>query len=150
MRSFNILYELNIKNYYGGGKMTTSDERYERGRARIREIFGEYTDTIRGGFEDVAPAFFRYADEYVFGELWSRPGLTLKERTLITIGSLAALGIEYTLGLHIKGALTQGITEEEIIETIMQVAPYGGHPRAIAGFKVAKECFADWAERKNK
>ena len=128
--------------------MTTSDERYERGQKKIEEIFGEYSESIRSGFEDVAPAFFRYADEYVFGELWSRPGLDLKTRTLVTVGTLAALGIEYTLGLHVKGALTQGITEEEIIETIMQVAPYGGHPRAIAGFKVAKECFADWESRK--
>ncbi len=131
--------------------MTTSDERYAQGRKRIEEIFGEFAPTIRGGFEDVAPDFFRYADEYVFGGLWSRPGLDLRSRSLIVIGTLAALGIEYTLGLHIRGALTQGVTKDEIIETIMQVAPYGGHPKAIAGFRVAKEAFADWDERqKNK
>ena len=127
--------------------MTTSDERYARGQERIQEIFGEFAPHIRSGFEDAAPDFFRYADEYVFGELWSRPGLELRDRSLIVIGALTALGIEYTLGLHIRGALTQGVTKDEIIETIMQVAPYGGHPKAIAGFRVAKAAFEEWDQR---
>jgi 4-carboxymuconolactone decarboxylase len=124
--------------------MNSSEERYQQGRARIEEIFGVFAPSIRSGFEDVAPDFFRYADEYVFGGLWSRPGLDLQTRSLIVIGTLAALGIEYTLGLHIRGALTQGVTKEEIIEAIMQVAPYGGHPRAIAGFRVADQAFKEW------
>ncbi len=124
--------------------MTTSDERCARGQKRIEEIFGEFAPTIRSGFEDAAPDLFRYADEYVFGELWSRPGLELQTRSSIVIGTL---GIEATLGLHIHGALTQGVTKEQIIETIRQVAPYGGHPKAIAGFRVANAGFEEWDGR---
>ncbi|MCS6800999.1 MAG: carboxymuconolactone decarboxylase family protein [Chloroflexota bacterium] len=127
--------------------MASRPEQLERGRKRIQEIFGEFAPEIRAGFEDIAPDFFEYADEYVFGGLWCREGIDLKTRIQIVIGALTVLGLDFTLGHHIRAALVNGLTKQEIIETIMAVAPYGGHPRAIGAFRVAKAAFTEWDAR---
>jgi 4-carboxymuconolactone decarboxylase len=127
--------------------MVSKPDQLERGRQRIEEVFGEFAPDIRAGFEDVAPDFFEYADEYVFGGLWCREGLPLNERIKIVIGALTVLGLDFTLGHHIRAALVNGISKDEIIETIMAVAPYGGHPRAIGGFRAAKAAFTEWDKR---
>jgi alkylhydroperoxidase/carboxymuconolactone decarboxylase family protein YurZ len=77
----------------------------------------------------------------------NRELIPIKERIKIIIGALAVLGLDFTLSHWIKAALVNGITKQEIIETIMAVAPYGGHPRAIGGFRVSKNVFAEWDKR---
>ena len=122
-------------------------EQLARGKKRVEEVFGEFAPHIRAGFEDVAPDFFDYADEYVFGGLWSRnEDLDLNTRLKVVIGALTVLGLDFTIGHHIRAALVHGISKKEIIEVIMAVAPYGGHPRAIGGFRQAKAAFTEWDE----
>jgi len=73
--------------------------------------------------------------------VWSRPGLELPHRSMITIAALTALGREPELKSHIRGGLNLGLTREQIVEIIMQMAFYAGQPAAHAGFRAAKEVF---------
>ena len=74
-------------------------------------------------------------------QIWSRPGLELPQRSLITIAALTALGREHELRAHIRGGINLGLTREQIIETIMQMAFYAGQPAAHAGFRAAYAVF---------
>ncbi len=77
-----------------------------------------------------------------WGAIWGRPGLDLKSRSLVTFSVLLAQGRLEELALHLRGALRNGWTEEEICEAILQIACYSGWPAAIQGFRVAEEVFA--------
>jgi 4-carboxymuconolactone decarboxylase len=96
---------------------------------------------------DIAPDFATYLLEFPFGDIYSRPDLSLRDREIATIAALAAMGTAAPqLKVHIEAGLNVGLTKEEITEVLMQMAVYAGFPAALNGLFVAKEVFAQRAE----
>ena len=118
-------------------------ERYEKGVAKMKELFGVEP---RPGMmhED----FLQITVENLFGDIWNRPGLELKERSMITVAALTVLGREPELRGHIRGALNIGISREKINEMMIHLAHYGGWPVGVNGLRIAKEVFDDIDKKK--
>jgi 4-carboxymuconolactone decarboxylase len=124
-----------------------TDNRYERGLAKLREIDGEAGERVVASLSDIAPDFARYLIEFPFGDIYSRPGLDLKSREIAVVAALTAMGnAAPQLKVHIQGALNVGVSRQEIVETIMQMAVYAGFPAALNGFAAAREVFGQQAE----
>lgn len=122
--------------------MSTTD-RYQRGWEKLREIDGEVGEQVVQSLHDIAPDFARYLIEFPFGDIYARPGLDLKSREIAVVAALTALGnAALQLKVHIQGALNVGVSRDEIVETIMQMAVYAGFPAALNGLSAAKEVFA--------
>jgi len=120
-----------------------TESRYERGLAKLREIDGQAGEKVIQSLEDIAPDFARYVIEFPFGDIYSRSGLDLKSREIAVVAALTAMGnATPQLKVHIHAALNVGVTREEIVETIMQMAVYAGFPAALNGLMAAKEVFA--------
>lgn len=93
---------------------------------------------------DVAPDFARLLIEFPFGDVYSRPGLALRDREIATVAALTAIGhAPAQLKVHVQAALNVGLTRDEITEVIMQMAVYAGFPAALNGLFAAKEVFAE-------
>lgn len=120
-----------------------TDERFERGVQVRYEIFGkEETDAQLTGADPFMARLQELVTGYCFGENWSRELLPLKTRSMITIAMLAAQGREPELRIHVRGALNNGASREEIGEVFLHAAVYAGVPAAVAGFRAANEVFA--------
>jgi 4-carboxymuconolactone decarboxylase len=120
----------------------TNPDRYERGLAKLREIDGEAGERVLESLRDIAPDFARYLIEFPFGDIYSRPVLDLRSREIAVVAALTALGnAAPQLKVHIQGALNVGVSREEIVEIIMQMAVYAGFPAALNGLMAAKEVF---------
>lgn len=118
-------------------------ERYARGLAKLEEIDGEAGTRVIASLHDIAPDFARYLIEFPFGDIYSRPGLDLRSREMAVVAALTALGnAAPQLKVHIGGALNVGVTRDEIVEIIMQMAVYAGFPAALNGLFAAREVFA--------
>ena len=121
--------------------MTTSDER----RAAGREIQGRLWPATRSGTggtfpaAQLAPDFFDWVLQTTFGDVWSRPGLAVRDRSMITVAMLAALRQTEELRAHLAGARSVGIDREELVEVLMQVGVYAGVPAAVAALRVAAD-----------
>jgi 4-carboxymuconolactone decarboxylase len=119
------------------------NDRYARGWERLREIHHELGERTMESLQDVSPDLARFIIEFPFGDVYTRPGLPLRERQLITLTALATLGnAQPQLKTHIHAALNVGCTREEIVETFLQVAVYAGFPAALNATLLAKEVFA--------
>jgi 4-carboxymuconolactone decarboxylase len=131
-----------------GGKPDPS-ERYERGIAKMAEMFGDRSRQTIASLDGIAPDLGRYLAEFVFGDVLSRPGLDLKSREVATVAALTALGTAAPqLRAHMHGALNAGCSQQEIIEIVIQMAVYAGFPAALNGIHAAREVFAERATRK--
>ena len=120
------------------------NERYNRGWNKLCEIDGEAGKNVVASLKDIAPDLSKYIIEYAFGDIYSRPGFSLKQRELVTIACLAALGNAVPqLKVHIHGALNVGLTQSEIIETFIQVSVYAGFPAALNAVFAAREVFLE-------
>lgn len=118
----------------------TDDDRFERGLKVRREVLGDaYVDKALGGRTAVTAEFQELLTKYAWGEIWTRPGLDRKTRSCITVSLLACLGQEQELAAHLRGALNNGLTRDEIKEVLLQTAIYCGIPAANAAFRVAAE-----------
>jgi 4-carboxymuconolactone decarboxylase len=118
--------------------------RRERGVAKMKEMFGELGASTVASLANIAPDLGRYIEEFVFGDVVSRPGLDLKSREIATVAALTALGTAGTqLRAHIRGALNVGCSEQEIVEVMIQMAVYAGFPAALNGITAAREVFAE-------
>jgi 4-carboxymuconolactone decarboxylase len=118
--------------------------RFELGTERLAEIDGIGGENVIKSLEDIAPDVGKYIVEFAFGDIYSREGLGLQERELITIASLlTAGGCEPQLAVHINGALNVGILPEKIVETCIQCIPYTGFPRVLNAVFTAKKVFAE-------
>jgi len=93
-------------------------------------------------FGDFAPALVHYTDEVLFGDVWERPGLTARDRSLITVAALLTGGNTEQLTFHLAYAKQNGLTEAELIEAITHLAFYAGWPKAMSAMAVAKQVFA--------
>ncbi|MBZ5698269.1 MAG: carboxymuconolactone decarboxylase family protein [Acidobacteriia bacterium] len=123
--------------------------RYERGLAKLQEIYGERAQILIASLKDIAPDLGRYIVEFGFGDIHCRPGLNLKSREIATVAALTALGnAAPQLRAHIHAALNVGCSEQEVIEIIMQMALYAGFPAALNGIQAAREVFMERAGKK--
>ena len=91
---------------------------------------------------DVAPKLVELTDEVLFGDVWERPGLSKRDRSLITVAALVALYRTSELPGHLRRALTNGVTRDELVELITHLAFYAGWPSAMSAMRAAKEVFA--------
>ncbi|AUG53758.1 4-carboxymuconolactone decarboxylase [Thalassospira marina] len=129
--------------------LATTETRYQRGQRALAEIDGEAGQKVIDALADIAPDFARYVIEFPFGDIYTRPGLSLREREIATIAALCALGnATPQLKVHIHASLNVGLTRAEITETLMQIAVYAGFPAALNGLFAAKEVFASHNETK--
>jgi 4-carboxymuconolactone decarboxylase len=119
-------------------------ERFHRGWERLRQVDGDVGEKVIHALKDVAPDLARYVIEFPFGDIYMREGLDLKLREIATVAALTALGnARPQLRVHVHGALNVGCSEQEIVETIIQMAVYAGFPAALNGMEVAKEVFIE-------
>ncbi|HEX7782422.1 MAG TPA: carboxymuconolactone decarboxylase family protein [Sphingobium sp.] len=105
----------------------------------------EKPTAARQSFGDIAPALAAYSDEVLFGDVWERPGLSPRDRSLVTITSLISLYRTNELPFHLKKALDNGLTRDEIIETITHLAFYAGWPPAMSALQAARQAFEEAA-----
>src|SRR4051812_49814441 len=104
------------------------------------------TDTPAGGrkaFGDVAPALAAYTDDVLFSDVWEREGLSPRDRSLITVATLVALYRTNELPFHLKRALENGVTKDELVELITHLAFYAGWPTASSAVTIARQVFAE-------
>lgn len=97
----------------------------------------------RNPFADIAPALATYTDEVLFGDVWERPGLSKRDRSLITVATLVALYRVNEMPFHMKRALENGLTREELIEAITHLAFYAGWPNASTALPIARKVFEE-------
>ncbi len=118
-------------------------ERFITGQEMLQKVDGKGGDAVIESLQDIAPDFAQYLIEFPFGDIYSRPGLDLRSREIATVAALTALGnAAPQLKVHIGAALHVGLTQDEIVEVIMQMAVYAGFPAALNGLFAAKEVFA--------
>ncbi|MBF4635319.1 4-carboxymuconolactone decarboxylase [Agreia pratensis] len=118
------------------------DERVSRGMTVRREVLGdEHVDRAVAATTDVTADFQDLITRYAWGEIWSRPGLARRDRSIAVISSLIALHHWEELEMHLRAALTNGLSRDEIIEVILQSAVYAGVPAANRAFAIANELF---------
>jgi 3-oxoadipate enol-lactonase/4-carboxymuconolactone decarboxylase len=115
-------------------------EHFTGGEATRRAVLGDaHVDLATKRTSEFSAPFQDFLTRYVWGEVWTRPGLPRRERSLITLAVLTALGAEYELAMHIRGALGNGVSPEEIREVLLHTAVYAGLPRANRAFAIADD-----------
>jgi 4-carboxymuconolactone decarboxylase len=124
--------------------MTTDDDRRHTGMQTRREVLGdEHVDRATAASTELTAPFQDLITRYAWGEIWSRPGLTRAERSMITLTALAALRQDGELAMHVRAAVRNGLTPDQIREVLMQVAIYAGVPAANRAFAVAQQVLAE-------
>lgn len=123
-----------------------AESRHDRGRRTLSRIHDRVGESVVAQLADIAPDFARHLVEFPFGDVYSRPGLDLRSRQIATIAALVTLGhAERELKWHIRGGLNVGLSRDEIVEVITQMAIYAGFPAAVNALLVAKETFDEIA-----
>jgi 4-carboxymuconolactone decarboxylase len=118
----------------------TSSEMFDRGLQTRREVLGaDYVDASLARADDFMMAFQRITTEWAWDYVWNRPGLDRRTRSLLNLALLTALGKPAELKLHVKGALTNGVTVEEIKEVLLHASVYCGIPAGLEAFRAADE-----------
>lgn len=116
------------------------NERFEKGLKTLNSMNTASGERIMNKLKDICPEMARFVVEFPYGDIWSRPGLPVKTRCLITIASLTTLGYaKAELVAHINNALNAGCTKEEIIETVMYMSVYAGFPASLNALFVVEE-----------
>lgn len=119
-------------------------ERFERGLKTRREVLGgDYVDASVNKATDFNWPMQELVTEYCWDEIWNRPGLDRKSRSILNLGMISALNRPHELKLHVRGAINNGLTKEQIREIFMQVSIYCGVPAAIDSFRCAQEVFEE-------
>ena len=117
--------------------------RFRRGWELLQQVDDAGGEAVIDSLSGIAPDLGRYIVEFAFGDIYSREGLSLQERELITIASLlTAGGCEPQLRVHLNGALNVGVPREKIVEALIHCVPYVGFPRVLNAVSAAKEVFA--------
>jgi 4-carboxymuconolactone decarboxylase len=119
-------------------------DRFDKGMKLRKQVLGaDYVERSMAGADEFSLAMQELATEYCWGYVWTRPGLALRDRSLINIAMISALNRPHELKLHVKAALNNGVTREEIREVLLQVAAYCGVPAGIDSTRIAREAFAE-------
>jgi len=121
--------------------METSDSKdFDRGLAMRKQVMGEdFVARAFNGLTDFTAPMQHYITRNAWGDVWQRPGLDLKTRSLITVAMLTALGKQHELRGHVRGALNNGATPQEIQEVLLHASIYCGVPAAVEAFRSAAE-----------
>ncbi|GAB92600.1 4-carboxymuconolactone decarboxylase [Gordonia rhizosphera] len=118
--------------------------RYEDGMRVRREVLGDkHVDRATAAITDLTGEFQQLITEYAWGTIWTRPGLDRRSRSMITLTALIARGHHEELAMHLRAALRNGLTRDEIKEVLMQSAIYCGVPDANTAFRIASQVFAE-------
>jgi 4-carboxymuconolactone decarboxylase len=126
----------------GADTAQTRQDRFERGMEILSRVDGEGGQKVIDALADISPELGHQVVAWAFGEIYSRPGLPPRDRQLVTLGMLTALGgCEPQLEVHINAALNVGLTPQEIVEALLHAAVYCGMPRALNATFVAKRVF---------
>ena len=121
-----------------------TSEAYDRGLALRKSVLGaDYVDRSIAASDDFSRPMQDLSTEYCWGTVWSRDGLSRRDRSLLNIGMISALNRPHELKLHVKAALTNGLTRDEIREALLQVAIYCGVPAGLDSTRIAREAFAE-------
>lgn len=121
-----------------------SSTRFELGSEKLKGIDGIGGENVIQSLQDIAPDVGKYIIEFAFGDVYTRPELSMQEREMITITSLLTTGgCEPQLQVHINGSLNVGLSPEKIIETFIQCIPYTGFPKVLNAIYTAKKIYAE-------
>lgn len=121
-----------------------TDERFDKGLRVRREVMGDaFVDRALASMDDFSREFQQMVTGFAWGEVWTRPGLDRKTRSLLNLAMLTALGRGQEFKGHVRGALNNGCSRDEIKEVLMQAAVYCGMPAGVEGFRLAREVFAE-------
>ena len=122
----------------------TDDERFEAGMAVRREVLGDaHVDRAVAATTEVTADFQNLITRYAWGEVWSRPGLARRDRSIAVLSSLIALRHWEEFAMHVRAAITNGLTHAEIVEVVLQSAVYAGVPSANRAFSIVDEVLAE-------
>lgn len=125
-------------------EITMTSELFEKGLQIRREVLGaEYVDASISKADDFSRPLQELVTEYCWGTVWGRPGLDRKTRSLLNLAMLTALNRPHEVKLHLKGALNNGCSKNDIMEVFLQTAIYCGIPAAVDSFRMAKEIFQE-------
>ena len=119
-----------------------TDSNYDKGLKLRKEVLGAaHVERSLANADEFSKPLQDMVTEIGWGMFWNRPGLTRKQRSLLNLGILTALGRPHELGVHIKGAINNGLTKDEIREALIHTACYAGFPATIDAFRTAKKAF---------
>ena len=119
-------------------------EKFKSGLKTRKEVLGEdYVNRTMQSADEFTWPVYKLATEYCWDEIWNRPGLDRRSRSILNLGMISALNRPHELKLHIRGAINNGLTKEELMEIFLQVAIYCGLPASIDSFRTAKEVFKE-------
>jgi len=126
------------------GQGLTDEERYDRGMVVRREVLSDaHVDRAIAGTTELTGDFQDFITRVAWGDIWSRPGLDRRSRSVAVLTALIALGHHEELAMHLRAALRNGLTVDEIKEVILQAGLYCGVPAANTAFRIAKDVFAE-------
>lgn len=121
-----------------------NQQRFDDGLKTRKEVLGAaYVDKAMAGVDDFNQPFVELLNTYCWNDIWNRPGLDRKTRSMLNMAMLIALNRGPELKLHVNGALNNGLTKEQIREVMLQAAIYCGVPAAVEAFRVAREVFKE-------
>lgn len=125
-----------------------SNDLFEQGLAIRRDVLGpEYVDKSIQSADDFMSPLQELVTKYCWGEVWARPGLPRKTRSMINLAMLTALNRSHEVKLHVLGALRNGCSEQEIMEVLLQTTIYCGVPAAMDSFKIARDVIQDYRSK---
>lgn len=117
---------------------------FDRGLKIRKEVLGEeYVNASLAGADEFTRTMAEWSTRYAWGALWSRPGLDRRSRSIANLSMISALNRPHELKLHVKAAIQNGLTRDEIKEVLLQVAVYCGVPAGIDSFRIAREAFKE-------
>ncbi len=121
-----------------------NQELFDRGLETRREVLGaDYVDAAIAKADDFSRPMQELVTQYAWGEIWNRPGLDRRTRSLLNLAMLMALNRPHELKLHVRGAINNGVTKDEIREVFLHASVYCGAPAALDSFRNAKEVFTE-------
>ena len=120
------------------------EDAFARGLQTRREVIGsDYVDKALAGCDDFNEEFQHLVTQYCWNEIWNRPGLERRTRSMLNLAMLMALGRSQEFATHLRGAINNGVSKEEIKEVLLQATVYCGMPAGVDAFRVAKEVFRE-------
>lgn len=121
------------------------DDVFDRGLALRKQVLGDaYVTRAMEGADAFSMPMQELSTQYCWGDIWSRPGLSRRDRSLLNIGMISALNRPHELKLHVKAALRNGLSQDEIQEALLQVAVYCGIPAGMDSIRIAREAIAEY------
>jgi 4-carboxymuconolactone decarboxylase len=125
-------------------RIIVADDAYAEGLKIRKAVLGEeYVNRALSNLNSFNKPLQELVTEYCWGKVWGRPGLERRQRSMLNLAMISILNRPHELKAHIRGALTNGLTPQEICEIFLQVAIYAGVPAAVDSFRIANECFAE-------